>query len=322
MRIWGSCRRFCILRSRIDHVLLIGFGGPTKPEEIQPFLEVVTQGARIPPQRLREVARHYEATGGFSPYNRHAARLSEKLQQALHAAGLNLPVFLGMRNWRPFLSEVLAQIKGKGLRHGIGIVLAPHRCEAGFNRYVRSLEQARAEVSGADLFYELLGPWYDHFLFLEAQADQARRFWRPMSSMEKAATHLLFTAHSIPVEMAGRSRYEEEIRTSSHGVAQLLACSNWSIAFQSRSGPPTQPWLEPEARAVIPSLKGKGIRNLLVVPIGFLFDHTEVLYDLDVDLKETALASGLSYRRASTVMDHPQFVEMLTELVREKMEPE
>ncbi len=308
--------------SRIDHILLIGFGGPTRPEEIRPFLEVVTRGARVPPQRLQEVAHHYKATGGFSPYNRCAAQLSEKLRQALGAHGLNLPVFLGMRNWHPFLSEALAEIKDKGFRHGLGIVLAPHRSEASFDRYVRSLEQAREEIRASDLFYELLRPWYDHPLFLKAQADQARRLWEPMNPAERAATHLLFTAHSIPVEMAGRSRYEEEIQASSQGVAQILGCSDWSVAFQSRSGPPAQPWLEPEVQRVVPTLKERGMRSLLAVPIGFIFDHTEVLYDLDVELNEIAVAAGLIYLRALTVMDHPQFVAMLAGLVRERTKAE
>lgn len=303
---------------RIDHVLLIGFGGPTQPEEVRPFLELVARGPRIPPERLKEVEHHYRVVGGASPYNRHALSLSSRLEQALGEANLGLPVFLGMRYWHPFLSDTLAQVKQRGLRRGLGIVLAPHRSEASFERYVRSLEEARQTALAQEVYYEILEPWYDHPLFLEAQADRARGLWEPMPQEERAATHVLFSAHSIPVEMARQGRYEDQIRVSSRGVAERLGCSSWSVAFQSRSGPPTQPWLEPDVRAVVAELKGRGIRNLLVIPIGFLFDHMEVLYDLDVELRDAARGAGLSTLRAPTVADHPKFVAMLAHLIRER----
>lgn len=300
---------------RFDHVLLIGFGGPRRPEEIRPFLERVTGGARIPEARLQEVARHYEATGGSSPYNPLAMKLSEKLEQEMAGQGASLPVFVGMRNWHPLLSDALRAVRGRGLRQGIGVVLAPHRSEASFDRYLASLEEALRETS-AGLFYEPLGPWYDHPFFIEAQAGRVLEVWNGQEAGAPSRVHLLFTAHSIPLEMARRCRYEEEVRISSRMIAERLGVGDWSVAYQSRSGPPGQPWLEPDVLSAARDLARQGVETLGVVPVGFLFDHTEVLYDLDVELRSAAEEVSLRFLRAPTVMDHPKFVEMLSALIR------
>ncbi len=292
---------------RADHLLLIGFGGPEKSEELRPFLERLTRGTRIPEERLREVESHYRVTGGFSPYNRHAQRLAEKLREQS-----DLPVFLGMRNWRPFLSDTLREIAGKGLRRGVAVVLAPHRSEASFGRYVKSLEESVREAA-APVEYDLLPAWHDHSGFIEAQAARIR----PLLN-GGAGAHLLFTAHSIPMEMSGTSSYAAEIAVSAGAVAEAVGAARWSVAYQSRSGPPGQPWLGPDVLAEIRRLKTEGVRVLVAVPIGFLFDHTEVLYDLDVEAKQIAEQEGLEFLRAPTVMDHPQFVRMFAELIKER----
>lgn len=281
-----------------------------------PFLQRLTQGARIPEARLKEVAKHYEQTGGFSPYNEHAGRLLEALKGKLQADGVNLPVFLGMRNWRPFLEEALREIHGRGLKRGLAVVLAPHRSEASFGRYARSLEEALKGLNGHGPSYEFCRPWHEHPLFIQAQADRVRAVLGKIPPSEWTTTRLLFTAHSIPVEMAAASSYAEEIRASSQRVAEVLGIPGWSVAYQSRSGPPQQPWLEPDLLAVFPQLKAEGARRVVAVPIGFLFDHTEVLYDLDLEARAAAQRQGLAFHRAQTVMDHPQFVGMLKELAR------
>ena len=308
-----------------DHLLLIGFGGPTKPEEVRPFLEIVTRGAKIPEQRLREVEHHYHQTGGFSPYNSHAARLSEKLSGKLAAAGATVPAFLGMRNWNPFLADTLREIKGRGLSRGLGVVLAPHRCEASFERYVRAVEQAKAEAGAQEVQTEYLAPWYDHPLFAQAQAGRVREVWGgdgDGGGPDWASTVLLFTAHSVPVEMARASRYEREVLISGARVAAELGGYQWSVAYQSRSGPPAQPWLGPDPAAVLRDLARAGKRRVVAVPIGFLFDHTEVLYDLDIEARQAAEAAGLEFTRAPTVMDHPKFVGMLAALVQQQTRAE
>lgn len=294
---------------RADHTLLIGFGGPERPEEVRPFLEQITRGTRIPEERLREVEDHYRVTGGFSPYNRLALRLAEKLREQS-----DLPVFLGMRNWPPFLADTLRGISGKGLRRGVAVVLAPHRSEASFGRYLKSLETA-AQETGGQVEYEILPPWHEHPGFIGAQAQRIRPLWS-----DGAGRHLLFTAHSIPLEMAKASSYAAEIEASGRAVAGAVGAARWSVAYQSRSGPPGQAWLEPDVLSEIRRLKTEGVSAVVVVPIGFLFDHTEVLYDLDVEAKQGAEAEGLKFLRASTVMDHPQFVRMLAELIKEQGE--
>lgn len=294
---------------QVDHILLIGFGGPESPEEVRPFLERLTRETRIPEERLREVESHYRATGGFSPYNRHAEQLAEKLRTQS-----DLPVFLSMRNWRPFLADTLREIAGKGLRRGVAVVLAPHRSEASFGRYVKNLEELAREAA-APAEYQILPSWHNHPLFVEAQADRVRPFWG-----DSAGKHLLFTAHSIPMEMAGASSYAAEIESSGRAVAAAVGAVRWSVAYQSRSGPPGQPWLEPDILGEIRRLKTEEVQTLVIVPIGFLFDHTEVLYDLDVEAKQVAEREGLEFLRAPTVMDHPQFVRMLAELTKEQGE--
>lgn len=301
----------------IDHVLVIGFGGPTKPEEIQPFLEEVTRGLPIPPARIQDVAHHYEVVGGRSPYNEHTLRLFTKLQERLRATGIGLPMFLGMRNWHPFLRDVMGDIQRQGLTHGLGVILAPHRSDASYEKYVRNVEDAKTHAAAQEIHYDYLPPWHDHPLFIEAQAAQVKR------TLESAppSAHLLFSAHSIPVEMAQRCRYVEEFMASNEAVAQALGWAKWSVAYQSRSGNPRQPWLEPDVESAIRALKEKGERHVVVVPIGFLCDNVEVLFDLDIEAKQAAQEAGIGFSRASTVMDHPKFVEMFAQLITTALAP-
>ena len=301
----------------IDHVLLIGFGGPTKPEEIQPFLEEVTRGLPIPPARIQEVAHHYEVVGGRSPYHEHTQRLFTRLQERLRAAGVGLPMFLGMRNWHPFLRDVMGEIKRQGLTRGVGVILAPHRSDASYEKYIRNVEDAKVHVAAPDIHYEYLPPWHDHPLFIEAQAAQVKH------ALESAppGAHLLFSAHSIPVEMAQRCRYGEEFRASSEAVAKALGWTKWSLKYQSRSGNPRQTWLEPDVASAIRALKQQGEHHVIVVPIGFLCDHVEVLFDLDIVAKQAAQDAGIGFSRASTVMDHPKFVEMVAQLITTALAP-
>jgi len=294
---------------RADHALLIGFGGPERPEEVRPFLEQFTRGTRIPEERLREVEFHYRVTGGFSPYNSHARRLFGKLKEQLE-----IPLFLGMRNWKPFLADTLRGIVDRGLRSGLAVVLAPHRSEASFGRYLESLQSAVREA-GVPVEYRTLPPWHDHPGFVGAQAQRIRPLWG-----DGAGKHLLFTAHSIPLEIAKASSYVEEIEASGRAVAGVVGAARWSVAYQSRSGPPGQPWLEPDIRAEIRRLKTDGVRAIVAAPVGFLFDHTEVLYDLDVEAKQVAGQEGLLFLRAPTVMDHPQFVRMFAELIQKQVQ--
>jgi ferrochelatase len=303
----------------IDHLLVIGFGGPPRAEDVRPFLQFVAQGAPIPPERLAEVERHYHATGGGSPYNAHTQRLVDRLRERLREDGVALPVFLGLRNWHPFLQETIRDIAAQRLSRGLGIVLAPHRSEVSYERYRRNVEEAMAQAAAPQLAYTYLRPWHEEPGFIEAQADRVRAALAALSPAARAQVHLLFSAHSIPVEMARRCQYEAEYRRSCELVAQALGQTAWSLAYQSRSGSPRQPWLEPDVETMLERLQGEGVRRIALVPIGFLSDHTEVLYDLDVEAQAAAQRLGMAYVRASTVMDHPAFVAMLSRLAREAL---
>ena len=302
----------------MDHILLIGFGGPEKPEDIGPFLRVVAAGRGIPDARLKEVAHHYERIGGRSPYNESVYRLQKNLAGSLRSAGRDLPVFLGMRNWNPFLKETLAGIKAKGLKSGLGVILAPHRSAASCRRYKENVNEARAAAAAPEIEYRYLEPWHENPLFIRAQADEVRSTLRRLSPEFRNAVHLLFTAHSIPLPMlaeCGYCDYAAAFRNSSELVAKEFSGIPWSLAYQSRSGDPRRPWLEPDVREVLKKIAERGGRAAAVVPVGFLFDNAEILYDLDVEAKKEAETLGLHYVRAATVGDHPKIVQMFSELI-------
>jgi len=300
----------------IDAVLLIAFGGPEKPEDIRPFLEIVTRGRRIPPERLEEVARHYERMpGGRSPLNELTFAQARALQETLGEGGHARPVFVGMRNWHPFLHETLGVMAAKGVKRAAGIILSPLRSEASWERYTRDVAAAREKTPGAPEV-AFAPPWFDHPGFVQAVADRTRAALDGVPPGERARTPVVFTAHSVPVAMADASPYVADLTAAARGVAALLGRPRFTLAYQSRSGSPRDPWLEPDVGGVLQRFAADGERHAVVVPIGFVCDHVEVLYDLDVEARALAAAAGLTLHRAEAVNDHPAFVAMLADLVR------
>ncbi len=300
----------------IDSVLLIAFGGPTKPEEIRAFLDNVTRGRRIPEERIALVARHYEQMlGARSPLNELTERQAAALRAGLEHAGLPLPVWVGMRNWHPYLHETLAEMASKGVHRTLGIILSSLRTEASWERYQQDVVEARAKVPGApEVAYA--PQWYNHRLFIEAIAERALAALAAVPPERRDWTPLIFTAHSVPVPMAEASPYVAELTESADRVASLIRHKRWSIAYQSRSGNPRDPWLEPDIGDLIRSLANDGEQDVVVVPIGFVCDHVELLYDLDVTVRAVAEAHRVRLHRASALNDHPKFVQMLVDLVR------
>ena len=302
--------------SAVDSVLLVAFGGPTAPHEIRPFLEIVTRGRGIPAARLEEVAHHYEQMpGGRSPLAELTAAQARALQQTLTHSGLTLPVFVGMRNWHPFLHETLAEMAGKGARRTLAIILSPLRTEASWDRYIQDVAEARARVAGAPEV-GFAPAWFENSRFVAAVADRARAALGEVPADARAGTPLVFTAHSVPVAMADVSPYVSDLSAATRAVVRRLGHTRWSIAYQSRSGSPRQPWLEPDIADALRRLAAEGERHVVVVPIGFVCDHVEVLYDLDVEARRVATGVGLELHRAAAVNDHPEFVAMLADLVR------
>ena len=302
--------------SSIDSVLLIAFGGPTSPHEIRPFLEIVARGRGIQAERLEEVAHHYEQMpGGRSPLAELTFAQARGLQHALAQAGPPLPVFVGMRNWHPFLHETLAEMVGKGARQALAVILSPLRTEASWDRYMRDVAEARARVTDAPEV-GFAPAWFENPRFVAAVADRASAALREVPPEARAWTPLVFTAHSVPTAMANVSPYVSDLTAAARAVVRRLGHPRWSLAYQSRSGSPRQPWLEPDIGDVLRRLAADGERHAVVVPIGFVCDHVEVLYDLDVEARRVAAGAGLELHRAAAVNDHPEFVAMLADLVR------
>jgi len=300
----------------VDSVLLIAFGGPERPEDVRPFLQLVTAGRAIPPGRLEEVAHHYDLMGGRSPLAELTRRQSEGLRAALAAAGRATPVWVGMRNWHPFLHETLAEMKDRGSRRALGIILSSLQTEASWNRYVEDVAVAREKVGPDAPEVVFAPPWSEHPRFIEAMADRARAALAEIDAARRADARLIFTAHSVPVSMAAGSPYASQLAAAARAIASALGRAGWSVAYQSRSSPPRDPWLEPDVGDVIRALARDGARDVVVVPVGFVCDHVEVLYDLDVEAKAVAEAGGIGFHRAAAANDHPAFVAMLADLVR------
>ncbi len=293
-----------------DAVLLIAFGGPTCPEEIRPFLARVTQGLPIPPQRLEAVAHHYEAVGGKSPLNEITLRQAKALQAALTD---QLPVYVGMRNAAPFFNETLKQMAADGVKRALGFILSSHRTEASWERYQKNIADARAEIAGGAPEVDYCDGWHDHPRFIQG--------WVELIEMAASGSKapLIFTAHSLPIAMAARSPYVEQLTASARLIAAQLNHTNWSLAYQSRSGRPSDPWLEPDIGDAIRKLAAEGHKQVIVAPIGFVCDHVEVLYDLDIEAKKIADNLGVELIRASCPNDHPTFIRMIADMIGRSM---
>jgi ferrochelatase len=301
--------------SPIDSVLLVAFGGPERPEDIRPFLQNVAAGRPIPAERLEEVAHHYEVIGGRSPLNALTRRQADALRAALAARGRALPVWVGMRNWHPYLYEALAEMKDRGRRRALGVILSSLQTEASWARYVEDVAAAREKVGPDAPEVVFAPPWSDHPRFLDAMAGRARAALDAVDAGRRGAARLVFTAHSVPVAMAAGSPYAAQLEAAARAIAARLGRVEWTLAYQSRSGSPRDAWLEPDVTEAIRTLAREGARDVVVVPVGFVCDHVEVLYDLDVEARGVAKAAGVGFHRAAAPNDHPDFIAMLADLV-------
>ena len=307
------------MRLAYDEVLLIAFGGPTRPEEIRPFLERVTKGISIPPERLEEVAHHYEAVGGKSPLNEITFRQANALQESLKKKGSPLPVYVGMRNTSPFFTETFKRMAADGVTRALGVILSPLRTEASWERYQQNVADARAAQGPNAPRIDYCGGWHNHPRFIQTWAEQLEARLAKIPPDKRFTIPIIFTAHSLPVPMAARSPYVEQLRESARLIAQQLNHSHWFIAYQSRSGKPTDPWLEPDVGDLIRDLGSQGVSDVIIAPIGFVCDHVEVLYDLDIEAKQIAESSGVGFMRAACPNDHPTFIEMLADIVQSSL---
>jgi ferrochelatase len=303
-----------------EAVLLIAFGGPTAMHEVRPFLDNVLRGRTVPPERVELVVHHYELIGGRSPFNELTFRQARGLEAELRNAGLALPVYVGMRNWTPYLRETLRDMATDGVRRAVGVIMAAQQTDAGWGRYQRDVAAAREQVGAGAPQIEYAGEWHAHPLFIEAVSDLVAGTLARVPPDRRAAAALVFTAHSVPAAMAAASPYVAQLTDAAGRVAERLGHTGWSIAYQSRSGSPREPWLEPDICAVVRQLAHDGTRDVVVAPIGFVCDHVEVLYDLDIEARQAAAAAGINFLRAATVNDHPAFIRMLADVVQQQIE--
>ena len=313
--------------TRYDAILVIGFGGPEKRDDVLPFLENVLRGRNVPRARMLEVAEHYHHFGGVSPINEQVRALIGALRSELDRHGIALPIYWGNRNWHPMLGDTLRAMAEAGVKTALGLVLAAYSSYSSCRQYREDIGQAQLQLQAADIHeapqVDKIRVYFNHPDFIAANAERVATALERIPAERRDAAQLAFTAHSIPTAMAANCRYEEQLLEACRLVAESLdvAPDRWRLVYQSRSGRPTDPWLEPDIRDHIQALHDRGVRDVVVDPIGFLSDHLEVLYDLDEEARQTAEGLGLNLVRAETVGTSPKFVGMLRELIQERLDP-
>ena len=298
-------------------VLLVGFGGPTRAEDIRPFLSNVLRGRPVPPHRVDEVVKQYERIGGRSPYNELVGDLSRALSARLQSDGVDLPVYTGMRNWSPTLAAALKNAAEDGVTDLVAVPLAAFRSIPSWNYYLKSTAEAHRAARRRPMRLHFVQPWHAHPAFRDAVADRVAEALRAAPN-PPGNDRWWFTAHSIPTPWDAASGYSGQLKALAEAVAARFGVSDFRLVYQSRSGRPEDPWLDPDISDALARNPGAG-RRAVVIPIGFLMDHVEVLFDLDVRARETGHAHGWDYLRAKTVGDHPRFVALLSALVQERL---
>lgn len=310
-----------------DAVLVIAFGGPQGRDDVRPFLGNVLRGRRVSPERIEEVAHHYELFDGVSPLTVLTRRQAECLRARLRERGLEIPVYVGMRNWHPFLSDTLAEMSRDGVRRAVGFIAAAQRSYSSCTQYRENVVAARTTLHGGggdDVEITYVGDWHMHPGFLDANADNIREALDALPEAVRDGARLVFTAHSIPVPMAERFPYERQLRESAKAIAERvrpgLIGGGWALVYQSRSGRPEDPWLAPDVCEYLRQEAASGLPAAVLSPLGFLCDHVEVLYDLDVEAANVCRRIGLPMARARAVNDHPRFVDAMADAVLQTFE--
>jgi ferrochelatase len=301
-----------------DAVLVVSFGGPQGLADVRPFLANVLRGRRVSPERIEEVAHHYDLFGGVSPLTELTMRQARALEANLAARGLALPVHVGMRNWHPFLADTLTEMSRNGVRRAIGVLAAAQRSYSGCLQYKENVRDARAEIaatgtSAPEITY--VTDWHEHAGFVEANADHVRRAFDRLPAGVRDTARLVFTAHSIPIPMAERYPYVAQLEATSRLIAAAAGRADWALVYQSRSGRPGDPWLEPDVCDYLRAERARGLSAAVLCPVGFLCDHVEVLYDLDVEAAEACRKSGIALARAEAVNVHTRFIDALADAV-------
>ena len=307
-----------------DAVVIVSFGGPEGPSEVEPFLANVTAGRNVGAERLAAVARQYKHFGGVSPINTQCRRLRAALAGRLAAAGYDLPVYWGNRNWVPYLADTVAEMAAAGHRRALAVVTSAYSSHSGCRQYLDDIEAARAAVGAGAPAIDKVRAYYDHPGFVSPFIDTVVAARRSLPEVLRPEARLVFTAHSIPEAMAAGCDYESQLDETARLVATGAGFDAWTMAWQSRSGPASVPWLEPDVNKCLKELsRDHGVEAVVLAPIGFVTDHMEVMWDLDVVAASTAGALGVRLARAMTPGTGPddRFVAMWQELIAERLEP-
>jgi ferrochelatase len=295
-----------------DALCVLSFGGPNGPEDVMPFLRNVTAGRNVPDSRLAVVAEQYEQFGGTSPINEQNLALIDALRTEFDSVGIDLPIYFGNRNWEPFLTDTVRQMAADGIGNALVFTTSAFSSYSGCRQYREDLAAAAETLGDAAPGLHKLRLFYNHPGFVDAVVDR-------VNEVHESGDRIVFTAHSIPLSMARWCDYESQLNEMASLVADRLGVE-WDLAYQSRSGPPQVPWLEPDINDHLVNLRARGITDITVVPLGFISDHMEVKFDLDIQAAETAASAGQNMRRAATVGTHRSFVRAIRQLVQERID--
>jgi ferrochelatase len=307
--------------SNYDALLYLSFGGPESRDDVIPFLENVLRGKNVPRQRMLEVAEHYYHFDGVSPINRQNRDLIAALQQELQTNGPSLPIYWGNRNWHPMLSDTLRQMQEDGIQRALAFFTSAFSSYSGCRQYREDIQRSQQEIGAGAPEIDKLRAYFNHPGFIEASAARVQTAVENISAAEGDPVRILFTAHSIPHAMAANCQYERQLLETAGLVSAAVGHSDWKLVYQSRSGPPSQPWLEPDICDYIQQMHADGERcRIVIAPIGFISDHMEVLFDLDIEARQVCDELGVQMVRAETVGTHPRFVTMIRELIEERVD--
>ena len=294
-----------------DALLVVSFGGPEKREDVIPFLENVLRGKNVPRERMLEVAEHYYHFDGRSPINEQNRQLIAAIEQEFKNHGVNMPVYWGNRNWNPLLPDTLKQMQADGIRRAAALTTSAFGSYSGCRQYREDIARAQQTAGVQDMVIEKLPNFWDRPEFIEAMTDRVRAAMAELPGAEQ----IVFTAHSIPMSMTEFSPYVRQLKEASAAVAAWCGMGSWQLVYQSRSGPPSQPWLEPDVRDYLREQYAAGVRSVILCPIGFISDHMEVLYDLDTEARALCDEIGMKMVRAGTAGSHPRLVSMFRDMV-------
>ena len=305
-----------------DAILVVSFGGPESKEEVIPFLENVLRGRNVPRERRLAVSEHYYQLGGKSPINQQTRELIGALEAELERKGPKLPVYWGNRNWHPLLPDTLRRMKQDGIRRALAFVTSAYSSYSGCRQYREDIARAQGEVGPGAPEIDKLRVFFNHPGFVEATVERVGDALGAISVAGRANVQIVYTAHSIPLSMANTSDYVKQLEEVRRLVSGLLGQKSDALVYQSRSGAPGQPWLEPDVLDYLREVKARNLASgVVLAPIGFISDHLEVLYDLDVEAQQICKSLDLPMARAKTVGVHPKFIAMIRELILERMNP-